>query len=312
VPKRLKRQLQAQRYAEAESQGRGDVWLKAHPRARARLAKNPQRRIRRGANILGGDAGKFARAEGVISRGQAGTAIEMQNPSAYSDPFSTQTVTLDAQGRPIVTKKLSEPQQQILNQGQTLTQSGLGKAQDLVGGYEKFGMTPESLAQMRDKITENAYAQLTRNVDRDYGMEKEQIEQDMYNRGIPLDPTNPLYKRHMDALNEKYAGVKERARQDAIGMGGQEMERQYGMGLKSHQQNLSDAGTLQGMGTGLQLGNAPQFQAPQMMQSAAGDLALGVRAQDTSREVANINANAMLKAAAMKGKEPAQPPLRGQ
>ena len=58
---------------------------------------------------------------------------------------------------------------------------------------------------------------LTRNVDRDFNQEFDAMEQRMYNRGIPLDPSNPAYKREMDALNEKYSAIKENASAQAAG-----------------------------------------------------------------------------------------------
>jgi hypothetical protein len=119
-------------------------------------------------------------------------------------------------------------------------------ANNLIGGFSAFSQTGSD--EERARIEDAVYKKLTKNVDRDYNKEFDAMEQRMYNRGIPLDPSNPAYKQEMDALNEKYANIKESASGQAVQMGGEELARTFGMGQAAHQQTVSDIGALSGVG----------------------------------------------------------------
>jgi hypothetical protein len=119
-------------------------------------------------------------------------------------------------------------------------------AANLVKGYKGFEWgTPEA---ERSRIEEEVFQRLTRNVDKDYQLEKDQMEQTLHNRGIPLDPSNPAYKTQLDALNEKYLTIKADARGQAVQLGGGELDRSYNQARGTHQQRISDVGSMQGFG----------------------------------------------------------------
>lgn len=205
----------------------------------------------------------------------------------YVSPTGTVGTKVDEQGNIINETTLSAPQQQILEKGEALSQAGLSKAQEglnsfapKTGGFEKINpqaqmyqgensdvynvggalgkaaqgvQSYKSFAygdpeQERARVEDAVFSRLTRGMDRDYAKEKADIEQNLINRGVPLDPTNPLYKNYMTSLDEKYGAMRDSARGQAVQMGGEEMSRNYGQSLSQHQQGLSDIGALQGFG----------------------------------------------------------------
>lgn len=313
--RQLKRQIQAERYAEAKAQGQGDQWLKDHPKAVQNMGfgkKTPVKpaaeKMDKAADNL--DAGQMAKSEIPFSRKQAQVATEQINPSVFQGPTGGQSVEL-INGRPVVTQYESDAQRKIRETGEGLTQAGQAKAGDLMSGYKQFDAGPDAgkfqsdagaigrlnaadknaTAQFgasgaakqidprtfqagagagaqgnklisgyqkfnmtggeeeRARIEDAVFNKITRNVERDRKQEFDDMEQRMYNRGIPLDPTNPAYKKEMDALNEKYNTIKENAMQTATEMGGAELARTFGMGLQSHQQGVSDTKDLTGLAT---------------------------------------------------------------
>jgi hypothetical protein len=131
------------------------------------------------------------------------------------------------------------------------------------------------------------------------------MEQRMYNRGIPLDPSNLAYKREMDALNEKYGNLKENARSQAVQMGGEEMARSYGIGLGSQQQRMAETSALQQMGSGYM--GAPQlgFNASEYVQNNPAELWSQTRGQNQQYGLgmAQINANKEMAANALAAKK---------
>jgi hypothetical protein len=235
---------------------------------------------------LDDDTQNLVKNEGQRVHDQATQAIGLQNIGKASNPFGTTNTGYDPQtGQVTQETVLSEPQQGILNNLTGITQSSLGHAQAGLDNYTAFNQSgsPEE----RARIEEEAYNRLTRNVDRDFNQERENLEQRMYNRGIPLDPSNPAYKREMDSLNEKYGTLKENARQTAVTMGGQEHLNSFNMGLQGHRQQVDDIGTMQQQGIGLQMGPDVAFQAPQLNQSNAAEVALQNKALGIQQQQVN-------------------------
>jgi len=184
--------------------------------------------------------------------------IGLTNPTT-TNPLGTTTTTLDANGNPVVNTSLSAPQQKILSAGEGLTSMGQDLAKQQLEGYKPFSFNGDA---DRARIEDEVYNRLTRNTDRDYAREKEQMEQTLHNRGIALDPSQEQYKSNIGALDERYDSLRANARADATQLGGEELSRSYGINLGTHQQGLSDTSTLQGMGTGLMMPNAPGYNAP--------------------------------------------------
>lgn len=285
--KALRSQNQAQLYSQAVAEGRGKQWLLNHPKIAANMGVKKGGKLK---NIKNKDVQQIAIDERAQQRSQADEQIRLTNPTQTNLFGTTEQVTYDSAGNPIYTQEMSDTNKQILEQGQGLTTTGQQKAQEALGGFQQFGMTgsPEE----RARIEEEAYKRLTRNVDRDYNQEFDQMEQRLYNRGIPLDPNNPAYKRGMDALNEKYGTIKENARQNAVVLGKGEAESAFGMGLQGHQQRLGDIGTLSGLGSGLQTGQTAGFQAPNVvaLQTPGAQTALGVKQLQNQKSIAELQA----------------------
>lgn len=249
-------------YKQAKKAGKGDAFLASH----SNYAKNIGADVPISGNKSGGlskvkkPVRKKLKGEMQAADVQAQQQIKYFNPQ-YNTAFGSSQVTYDEEGNPIYTEALSEPQQQILNAGQAITQTGQNLAQQGLANYQQFN--PGDFLAKRQEIEDQVFNRLTRDLDQNYGDRKAQLEQTLYNRGIPLDPENPQYQKHMKAIDDQYNRAREEARQTAIATGGQELSRQFGLEQGTHQQQLSDVGFLQQQGTGFVNPNLPGYQAPQ-------------------------------------------------
>lgn len=354
-------------YQQAVAAGRGEQFLQSHPKFAAKQGGGAPA-SGGGGNVEGtpsdnvGERGRYddvrkpvrdiVKADEQVEREESQAQVMWQNPT-YNTAFGSSSVSYDERGNPVYAESLSPDQQQILDQGEALTQAGQQKAgqmlnswnpysnqqytsqfkqfqggqgatdksNQLVSGYQKFDMTGNEAD--RNRIEDAVYSRLTRNFDRDMAKEKQDLEQTLYNRGIPLDPSNPQYKQHMDAFNEKWQGAKESAMGQAVEMGGSELQRSFGMGLQSHQQGLNDATTLYGMGqsahqqnvnditqrsnwdlqqhqqgmsdmaslqgygTGLQVPNLPGYQAPNYDVASPAEIDIALRKLKLEQQAIN-------------------------
>ncbi len=216
--------------------------------------------------------------------------IAYNNPNQVN-PFGSQSVTYDENGNPVVTQKLSDAQQGILEQGQGITQAGQGVTQDYLSNYKQFGT--QDFGAKRNEIEDAVFSRLTKNVDQDYANTKAAKEQELYNKGIPFSPDpNSRYQQELRGIDQRYDDLRTDARQRAAEIGGQEYQRQYGIELGTHQQGLSDAVTTQQLGTGLQL---PQFQAYQganIQVSNPTDVDLAMQQLQQNQQQIDIQRNA--------------------
>lgn len=154
----------------------------------------------------------------------------------------------------VTQKVVAEPgQQKIYDVGTELTQQGQQLAQQQMAKYQPYG--PDTA--YNQAVINSVFSQLTQGVTDQEQREKAELEQTLYNRGIPLNPADPQYKAHMDAFNKKYQDIYGNAKMQAVQQGST-------MGLAGHQQNMSDLAALQNQGTGLMLPTAPGYNAPQM------------------------------------------------
>jgi len=240
------------------------------------------------AKIPGASAAvnKAITAETAVADQEAGKQIALQNPD-YTNPLGSQTTTQNADGSVKVDTQLSTPQQNILSAGEGLTSMGQGLAKQQLGSYKQFNFGANSAAD-RSRIEDEVFDRLTRNTDRDYAREKEQMEQTLHNRGIALDPADAQYKSNIGALDERYDTLRANARADATQLGGEEMSRAYGMELGTHQQGLNDASALQGMGTGLMMPNMPGYQAPTYDLSNPSELDLAFKGLNQNQQQIEI------------------------
>lgn len=237
------------------------AFLARHPKFAASLGLAPAGGVKTNTNtkIKNETLRKRVKQNEAVANRQANRQIQLLNPN-YNTTTGSSTTTINADGSVSVNNQLSPEQQAIYDRGVAMTQAGQGVAADMLKGYQPFSMTGG--AEDRARIEDEMYRRLTKNFEQDMAKERRDLEQTLYNRGIPLDPTNPQYQQHMKAFDDKWSAAKESARGQAVQMAGQEMTNSFNMGLQSHQQYLGDMQSLQGMGTGLMMPNLPGYQAP--------------------------------------------------
>lgn len=211
---------------------------------KAKRAKTALSRLDKGTQ-------KDIAAQKEIANEQAQANLRYGNVQYKGPTGATSNVTYDENGNPIMEQSLGGTQQGIYDLSQELASKGLG-------GYSVWSGGQDPTAE-RARIEQDVYGRLTKNVDRDFNQERDEMERRMYNRGIPLDPTNPAYKRELDALNEKYSAIKSNAAQQATEIGGNEYQRNVNIGLAGQQQKGADIGFLTG-GAGIEMPNLPGFQ----------------------------------------------------
>ena len=197
--------------------------------------------------------------EAQVQDYQAQQQINYQNPN-YNTAFGSQNVTYDENGNPVFNQTLSDANQQLVEGGQNLSRQGQGIASNALNSFTPF--QPQDLSAERDRIEGSIYGRLTRDVDSDYAREKEQLEQTLHNRGIPLDPQDPAYQRWMGDLDRKYRDIKENARSQAVEMGGNELTRSFGIERGAQQQQFADIAGVSQLGYGYMAPQLPGYQAP--------------------------------------------------
>ena len=294
-------------YERAVAAGKEALFLRQHPKFAAKFgAKAPQRSGI--AKLTDDDSpGKVfnKNMQAATQQSQAETLAE--NLGSNTNPFGTSGIAIGPDGRPMAYSTDSASQAGIRTGLEDLSQAGIDAANANVGNYSAFNW--KGSPDERARIEQEVYGRLTRNVDRDFNQEFDAMEQRMYNRGIPLDPSNPAYKREMDALNEKYGAIKENASAQAAATGGEEMSRSFGIAQQGQQQFMNETGQLQGMGIGYQgapqtgynaadyqSGNFPEMWATNKGQNQQYDLGLkGIEAQ---KGIAAMQLQAAEKAAA--------------
>ena len=167
------------KYQQAVNRGKGNQFAKKHPvfKKRAGIATTPKNPADRYNDNM--STGDLVGSEPAVVGAQADQAINKQNLGSRVDAFGNETGTYidPTTGRTVQKTTLSAANQDILNQGQGLTSTGMGLAQQGLNQYQKFEMTgsPEE----RARIEEETYKRLTRNVDRDRKMEFDEMEQRM-------------------------------------------------------------------------------------------------------------------------------------
>lgn len=137
---------------------------------------------------------------------------------------------------------------EVVSAGTDLSKTALGLANDQLKDWSAYE-TPDLEAE-RSRIQDEVYGRLTKNFDRDYTNEKAQLEQTLYNRGIPIDPNDPQYQRFMQGLDEKYTNAKENASARATELGGEELSRSTNISMAGHNINMNDIDQLGNTGYG--------------------------------------------------------------
>jgi len=236
------------------------------------------------ANTQINNASQATEAEKKVQDAQAQENLKLGNANQIN-PFGSQTTTIGPDGRPIVTTSLSQSQQSIANADDAISQMGREAAQSNFKGSQlgqAFNPTltartsTGNLEADRARIEDAVYKKLTKNVDYNEARDKQNLEQDLANRGIPYsnDP-NSQYQQQMKDFNDKYAGIRESAAAQSVAQGGEEYSRNVGIGetmrandymLQSGQrgQQLSEAQQLGQMGPGLRNPTYTGFQGTQV------------------------------------------------
>jgi len=230
------------------------------------------------------NASQATEAERAVQQQQAQDNLQINNPNQVN-PFGSQTVTYDEQGRPTVTTGLSKGQQGIADSNDALSNMGRDLAKgNLQGSQLGTAFNPnlmarygaDSLEANRAKVEDAVYKRLTKNLDYRQGLEKQDVEQQLANRGIPYsnDP-NSQYQQQMKDFNDRYDNIRADAMNSAVVSGGDEYSRNVGINetqrandftLQSGQRNqqLNESGQLANFGAGLQNPNYTQFQGTQL------------------------------------------------
>ena len=188
------------------------------------------------------------------------------------------------------------------------TQAGLGAAGLNDAWNPDLTDLPMSgdLQAERARIEDQVFGRLTKNLDTNRARDKQELEQSLYNRGIGVG--NPLYDQQMSEFNQRYDDLTTDARQRAAEVGGQELDRTFGMGWSQRQNELGEQGTIRGtnmsnvkdinqmsLDTFSTLFGIKDAQQAKDLQRYIADLQA-----KTSIKTANIGANASKSIAAMK------------
>lgn len=250
---------------------------------------------------------KIVNAQQNVSDLKAQQDVQLGTAGKQINPYGSQSITRDPVTGEITQEvKLSDPQQQILEQGQNLTTQGQQLASQTLSGLQA-GFNPETIARTntgdlaanRARIEEQVFGRLTRGLEEEKANERQQMEQTLRNRGIPLG--SKQFIDQMAAFDKRYDTRIADARAQAAEMGGAEYSRDFGINEQTianqisqaqaiKNQNLAEAQAYQGMGTGLM---NPEFQGYQGTQYQAPDVlgAIGAQQGQTALNIEQQKAN---------------------
>lgn len=130
--------------------------------------------------------------------------FNLQNPGAQTDALGNkQDITFDpTTGKTSITQKAGQGLSAV-NTAFTNAATGLG-------------------TDGRAKAQDAAYGYITKTYQRDKARELEDAKQELANRGIPLDPSpNSLYGKAISSIEEKYQGLDDQAKSQALTAGNQ-------------------------------------------------------------------------------------------
>lgn len=164
------------------------------------------------------NAGDVFNAGAQINQNQTIQGNVLTNPNQYG-PFASQQVTYDpVTGQPTVNTSLSQGNQNVV----TGVQQGSVNANNVLNGVLNSGVfgnitgnaqgTPASNA-----FTDAVFAQLTDGIEDRKKREREQLEQTLVNRGIPLG--SKLYNQQIEEFNKQYENAYANAKNQAVTQG---------------------------------------------------------------------------------------------
>lgn len=275
-----------------------------------------------------GNVDQGVEAEIDTQRLQAGDNQKYGNANEVN-PFGSKEVTYGPDGTATVTTKLSDDQQGIVDKDADISNIGRERALQLAGqgGLDK-SFTPELQARVgsgdliadRQRQEQDLSAYLGRDLDTNYAKQKQDLEQTLYNRGIPLDPNNQQYQDQMKVLDDNFSRQRGDVRAQALQFGGQEMDRTFGQNeqVRANQlaeqsgirnQNLGEINQWSNAGTGAQIPSFQGYQGAQVNYGSPNEIGLGLTAARQNAQQLKIAQQAANKVGGGGGGRAATPPV---
>lgn len=214
------------------------------------------------------------RAELNAANLEAQRNLQYGNAQQYG-VYGSQTWGYDEYGNPVVKQQLSPEQQRIYESDVALSQLGRNTAQQRLAEFAGQGAFNPNLSARpldadlnaaRSQIEQSTYDRLTRDLEERQTRELDQLQQGLANQGVPQG--SDLYRKAMDDFAKRYDRQRLEARQEAVQLGGQELERAFGIGERRRSGELSESQAIRGQqyGEAERLANfgtgarSPQFQ----------------------------------------------------
>lgn len=227
----------------------------------------------------------------------------LANQPNQATDFGQRSYTTDpATGRTTVSDQATGQNKAALEGAQGLNVMGLGGAQNIVNPQNSY-INPFSLSQVttpqfapqgydaeRKRLEEATYQKLTQHLGEQEKQARQDFDQQMQNRGIPLG--SDAYNKQKNQLDRSFNDARLSAQLAATQQGGQELQQAYNIntGLRNQQIgelqgqssfNLGLAGGLSGLGMGYQAPsfvgfNPVQYNAPDVSGTYLGYGQLGV------------------------------------
>ena len=158
-------------------------------------------------------------------------------------PMGSTTATVDKSGNVSTTQSLSPGQQGVLSGLEGSSQGALGTLQGVVsnpGFFQNWAQNPDSTQGYEDAFFNHLTgAGKSTGLDATYARDKEQLDQTLANRGIPVG--SKLYNDQMAQLNDRYDTQKADYRNQAVTGG-------IGAFNQGQQNMFQGANTLSGIG----------------------------------------------------------------
>lgn len=168
--------------------------------------------------------------------------VQGQNGGGGEDPNAGQ-----APGRWGMEMYLNPEQQAALDAQNRIGASRSGLAEDMLGRVRgELGSAPDfsglpaapDVGSARDRAEQALYARQTRMLDPQFQQRQDQLDAQLRNQGIM--PGTEAYQQQMSQLGREREQAYSGAREQAITGGGAEAQREFGMGLTSRQNALSE------------------------------------------------------------------------
>lgn len=258
--------------------------------------------------IKGADVGKEARvwtAEQAAAHNIAQQNLRYGNQQ-FSGLYGQQNWKYDQYGNPVVEQTRTPEQQRLYETDVALSQMGREYAQGALQSFASRGPfdaqlsdrpLPAQLDEARSRMEGEAYTRLTRDLDQQQALELDQLQQQLANQGI--DQSNPLYRRELDDFHKRYQRARDEARQNAVAIGGQELERTFGVGetrranelreqLTQRGQQVQELGAFSQFGTGAREQQFQPFQGSQYAPRTPLEILMAKEGQRQAKEGESI------------------------